>query len=86
MSISTSSISTSIADRYQIRRPTIALFLEDDRHVAHMVPAGAVIVVDSDRFNGNKLVEVMWDGKKAMMFTQDIRKRGKKLNSTAMAR
>jgi len=61
--------------RFRIKNPTIALFHEDGRHVAHTVPEGAVIRVDSAAFDGDKLVDVTWDGKKVMMFTQDLRSR-----------
>lgn len=66
-------------DQYRIESPTIAMVLEDGRHVAHMVPSGAVITIESETFNGNKLVEVLWEGKLVMMFTQDIRSRGVKV-------
>jgi hypothetical protein len=62
-------------DPYRITSSTIALFLEDGRHVAHMVPIGAVVLVDRETFNGDKLVEVLWAEKLVMMFTQDIRTR-----------
>ena len=45
-------------DKYRIKSPTIALFLEDGRHVSHMVPAGSVITVESITFNGDKLIGV----------------------------
>jgi hypothetical protein len=61
--------------RYRITNPTIALFHEDGRHVARTVPAGAVIHVDRAAFDGNKLVDVTWEGKTVMMFTQDLRSR-----------
>ena len=48
------------ADKYRINSPTIALFLEEGRHVAHMVPIGSVITIASEEFNGDKLVEVLW--------------------------
>jgi hypothetical protein len=61
--------------RYRITNPTIALFNEDGHHVAHTVPAGAFIHIDSAPFDGNRLVDVTWDDKKVMMFTQDLRSR-----------
>jgi len=67
-------------DRYRIKRPTIALFLEDGRHVAHMVPEGTVITVQTETFNGDRLIEVLWAEKNVMMFTQDIRSRGVKID------
>jgi hypothetical protein len=66
-------------ERYLINSPTIALFLEDGRHVTHLVPEGAVVDLDGKTFNGNKLMEVMWDEKAVMMFTQDLRSRGKRI-------
>jgi hypothetical protein len=61
---------------YQIKRATIALFEEDGRHRSRMVPAGAIIEVDSAAFDGDKLVEATWNGKRVMIFTQDLRTRG----------
>jgi hypothetical protein len=63
-------------DKYRIISPTIALFMENGRHVSRLVPEGSVILVDGETFNGDKLVEVMWAEKLVMMFTQDIRTRG----------
>ena len=71
---------TSISDRYRLKTPTIGLFCEDDRQVARMVPKGAVITVGSETFDSDKLVEVMWSEKKVLMFPQDIRARGIKLD------
>ena len=66
-------------DKYRIKKPTIALFMEDDRHVAHMVPADSVITVQSEELNGDRLIEVLRAEKLVMMFTQDIRTRGVKI-------
>jgi len=60
-------------------KPTIALFLENGRHIARMVPKGATVSIDAETFNGNKLTEVLWEEKPVMMFTQDLRSRGKKI-------
>jgi hypothetical protein len=58
--------------RYCISSPTIALFHEDGRHVARTVPSGAFITA-STPLNGERLVDVTWEGRKVMMFTQDLR-------------
>ena len=66
---------------YRITDATLALFQEDGRHVAHTVPIGAVVTVDGNNaFDGSKLIEVVWDGKKVMMFTQDLRTRSKSVD------
>ena len=62
--------------RFRINSPTIALFEQDGRHVADIVPIGAIVEIDSKTFNGNKLVTVLWNGASVMMFTQDLRSRG----------
>jgi hypothetical protein len=48
--------------------------------VAHMVPADSIIIVESETFNGDRLIDVLWADKKVMMFTQDIRSRGVKVD------
>ena len=66
-------------EKYSIDSPTIALFQEGGRRVAHTVPIGAIICTDGKPFYGNKLMEVLWDEKTVMMFTQDLRSRGRKI-------
>ena len=58
--------------RYLINNPTLAIFPEDGHHIAHLVPTGASIVVDGAIFGGRLLMNVTWDDKKVMMFTQDL--------------
>jgi hypothetical protein len=67
-------------ETYLISSPTIALLLEDGRHVAHLVPEGAMIITAGKPFNGNRLMEVTWADQVVMMFTQDLRARGKKID------
>jgi len=62
--------------KYRINSPTMALFSEDGQKAAGIVPGGSVVVIDEDLFQENKLVEVLWDGKKVFMFAQDVRSRG----------
>ena len=62
--------------KHRIVSPTIALFLEDGRHVAHTVPTGSIITTDDRPFDGNKLVKVHWNGREGMMFAQDLQSRG----------
>jgi hypothetical protein len=69
--------------RYRVTQPTIALFEEDGRHVANTIPAGVVVEINGDSFNGDKLMEVVWEGKRVMMFAQDLRKRAEAAKGTA---
>ena len=62
--------------RHRITNPTLALFHEDGRYVAHTVPRGALITIkDNAPFDGDKLMAVVWDEREVMMFTQDLRAR-----------
>jgi hypothetical protein len=71
-----------IGGRYRITSPTLALFEQAGRHIAHTVPTGAIVTVDSNGFDGNKLVNVTLDGKAVMMFTQDLRSRSELVKET----
>ncbi len=61
--------------RYRITEPTIAMSFEDSRGVARRMSTGTVVDVPGGLIEGNRLVEVLWDGKTVMMFTQDLRSR-----------
>jgi len=58
----------------------MVLFLEEGRHVARTVPAGAIVAVEPESGDGGKLVNVTWEGRQVTMFTQDIRARGEKID------
>jgi hypothetical protein len=65
---------------YRLTAPTIALFPEDGRKVAHTIPEGAVVsVAKVEKIDGNKLIEVVYEEKRVLMFAQDIRSRGEKV-------
>lgn len=48
--------------------PTVALFEEDGHHIVHLVPA----TVDSVALGDDKLVDVTWDRRKLVMFTEGL--------------
>ena len=65
--------------KYRIKSPTIAVFSENGRNVTRTVPEGAVVEIKNLAFDGKKLVEVMWDGRNVLMFSQDIQTRGERV-------
>jgi hypothetical protein len=69
--------------RYRFNNPTIALFEQDGRHVADTVPAGAIIEISRVALDGDKLLEVVWNGRPVLMFTQDLRKRAEPAKGNA---
>jgi hypothetical protein len=69
--------------RYRINSPTIAIFETDGHLVADTVPEGAMIDMDSRTLVGDRLIEILWDGKRGRMYTQDLRKRAESVRSGA---
>jgi len=51
------------------------MFHDDGRGVASRISAGTIVELHNIPLDGDKLVEVMWDGRMVMMFTQDLRSR-----------
>ena len=66
--------------KFRITKATIALFLEENRQVARTILEGSVIAVDKKLLQDDQLVDVTWEGKTVMMFTQDIRSRGEEVD------
>ncbi len=68
---------------FRLTNPTLALVQEGGHHVAHTVPTGTIILVDNVAFDGEKLVNVTWDGKTVMMFAEDLRLRAERVEGTS---
>ena len=66
--------------KYRINTPTIALFIEEGRQVARTIPGGTEVTVDESAISVDRLIEVRWRETTVMMFAQDIRARGEKLD------
>jgi hypothetical protein len=77
--------------RYLLRSHTLALAGLHNRPVTkysvrllgsstELIPAGAVVKVIDGPLDGNRLVDVDWEGKAVMMFTTDIRERCERLD------
>jgi hypothetical protein len=59
--------------RYRLTEPTMALVAVDGHHTSIVVPLGSVIDLDGKVFNGERLMEVLWDGRQVLMFTEDLK-------------
>jgi len=62
-------------ERYRLKSPTHAIVQHDGLNCPTTVPSGAVIRVVAVPIDGNRLVDVIWDGKTVMMFKTDIQER-----------
>lgn len=65
-------------ERYRIKEPTIAMSPDGAKGAAITVSAGSVVEVETS-LDGDKLVNVNWEGKVVKMFTQDLRSRAEPL-------
>jgi hypothetical protein len=61
--------------KYRIVEPTIAMSDDTGRGVAYTLHVGATVELQNGPLDGNKLVEVKWEGRAVLMFTQDLRQR-----------
>ena len=62
--------------RYRLKSSTIAILTCDEEHkYAITIPERDTVEVE-DELNGNRLVDVEWEGRRVMMFTIDLRIRG----------
>lgn len=66
--------------RYRITEPTIAISQDGGRGVAHTVSAGSIVELQNGPMDADKLIEVIWNGRTVMMFTQDLRQRSVAIN------
>lgn len=72
-------------ETYRLNAPILAIHSANESS-AHrtpiMVPAGATVTVTNGPLDGLRMVDVLWDDKTVMMFTADLRARGKLIRSS----
>ena len=64
---------------FRLKSATLGITSEQGERIPVTIPSGAVIKVVRDPHDGNRLLDVVWDGKPVMMFTQDVRERGEQV-------
>jgi hypothetical protein len=79
-----------LGQMYRLKTPTLAILAEDgqDTPVSSSgglslttIPVGAEVEVIGGPLNGNRLVDVRWEDKTVMVFTNDIRDRGERVDA-----
>ena len=69
---------------YRLKTPTLAILtLEDNHKIPMTIPQGGIVQVTAQDINGNRLLEVTWEGKAILMFTTDLRERGEVVASAS---
>jgi hypothetical protein len=63
--------------RFRLKAETIAIETNGDKRIAIHVPAGSVVTVESGpRPDDRRMLDIRWEGRKILMFADDIQKRG----------
>jgi hypothetical protein len=62
-------------ETYRVRETALAIFSTAGERIPITLPINAIIVLVNGPLDGNRLVDVTWEGKILMMFTQDMRDR-----------
>lgn len=58
---------------HRLNNPLLAMFAGVDGHEAITIPTGAVLDLTGKKFNGDRLMEVVWNERKFLMFTEDLK-------------
>ena len=61
---------------YRLKTCTLAILDQDGQKIPMRIPTGSTVEIIEQDINGNRLVDVKWEGKKVTMFTIDLRERG----------
>ena len=70
---------------YQVRETALAILSTGSERLPVTLPINAIIVLIDGPLDGNRLVDVSWEGKTLMMFTQDMRDRCDLLTEDAVS-
>jgi hypothetical protein len=60
---------------YRVRETTFAILTLDGSRISITLPVNAIVLLIDGPLDGHRLVEILWEGKTLLMFTQDLRSR-----------
>jgi hypothetical protein len=59
--------------KYRLNQPALALVAVNGHHESFTIPADETLDLNGKTFNGERLMDVVWNGKVVMMFTADLK-------------
>ena len=62
--------------RFKLEKSTLAIGDADGKRVAVTIRAGDTVKVIADQNPGNKMVDVLWEGRRVAMYAEDLKLRG----------
>jgi hypothetical protein len=77
-----------VTESYKLHAEILGIILEDSKsRTTAKIPTGSMVTVTGGPLNGAKMVDVRWNEKTLMVFTQDLRDRAKLVTGeTVLAR
>ena len=61
--------------RFRLKKETLAMGDENGKRVAVEIPAGDTVDLIADPSPGNKMVDVLWEGRRVAMYAVDLKQR-----------
>jgi hypothetical protein len=72
-----------IGQRFRLKRTLLAFARPDGYAKGFHLSPGEIVTVKAGPLNGELIVDVEWDGRVVMMFTQDLREHGELIEDAA---
>ena len=69
--------------RFKMKTSTLATDLIDGKRVSVAIPAGATVNVIAGPGKGDRMVDVLWEGRTLVMFAIDVTGRGEEIADRA---
>jgi len=67
--------------RFRLKTPTVGVEKTAESQIAVTIPAGVTIEIAHGPSPNNPMVDVVWEGRRMIMFVQDIQERGEEVTS-----
>jgi hypothetical protein len=65
--------------RFRLRSETLSTYMENGKRLVATIPAGDVVNVVSGPHNGDRMLDVLWNGQAVAMFVIDLEARGEEI-------
>lgn len=65
----------------RLTKPTLGVIAAESGAIVKVFPAGTIIEILAAPAEGNRTVDVIWDGKTVMMFVSDLRDRSREIGT-----
>jgi hypothetical protein len=69
-----------LRETYRVNKAILSIYSKDGLRTPIMIPAGAIVTIVEGPLDGQRMVDVLWEGKTVMLFTIDLRERGTLIN------